>query len=200
MVKSKGIPESPSQNAQRIQVSGIFCKICPSIFEDLKFWSFKKNKKTHPFFKAARTTDNETSFLQQCTCLKASTGSVSKCCVSPCLLSEGFSPHFFSILFISVFDGREVCFWHYFKTWQQQKHKKQLTLLLPGGEWPKKTPAKTSIRQELVIRRAAVSPMEAHKVMGLLTHRATGCRSNEPCCRCEKKNADRYLKWRHSPM
>ena len=165
-----------------------FVNFAPAFLRRFEVLKFQKNKKTHPFFKAARTTDNETSFLQQCTCLKASPGSVSKCCVSPCLLSEGFSPHFFSILFISVLNGREGCFWHYFKTWQQKKHKKQLTLLLQGGEWPKKTPAKTSFfRQELVIRRAAVSPMEAHKVMGLLTHRATGCRSNEPCCRCDKK-------------
>ena len=160
MVKSKGIPESPSQNAQRIQVSGILCKFCPSIFEDLKFWSFKKNKKTHPFFKAARTTDNETSFLQQCTCLKASTGSVSKCCVSHVYCPKVSVPIFFSILFISVFDGREVCFWHYFKTWQQKKHKKQLTLLLQGGEWPRNIqhPQKNSSQNVVFSPGASDSP------------------------------------------
>ena len=133
MVKSNGIPLPKCWKNSGFRI--VFVNFAPAL---LRRFEVLKKQKTHPFFKAARTTDNETSFLQQCTCLKASTGSVSKCCLSHVYCPEGFSPISFHSVHLSFWwKGGMVFFpatWHYFKLGVASK-KTIDTILLHIGEF-----------------------------------------------------------------
>ena len=81
----------------------------------------------------------------------------------------------------------------YFKLeWPTKKT--QLTLTIHEGEWtkkintPQKNPAKTSIRQELSLSLSRFTHGGPTKWWASLTA-PQGANKNEPCCRCEKKNA-----------